>query len=94
MKRITDRDLNDLCRRINEARGTPVSYHNADRRTNVGHVCLTGAYGGYRLVEIVSEGGAERPFLEFGLMTKRQLFMLGHSWLDGFERAKKQEVAA
>ncbi len=63
MQRTTIKTLRQLIDRLNEATGNPTQVWttvDGRNRAHVGCYVLDAAYGGYRLCQIVSEGGGER----------------------------------
>jgi hypothetical protein len=91
-QRITVSDLRNLVARVNREMGTPAEY-NGDTggpfRANVGHYRLDQAYGGYRLTQVVSEGGAERDITGRG--TARETYHRIHAFLDGAEAVRRAQ---
>jgi hypothetical protein len=53
-----------------------------DSRAMVGRYYVSGAYGGWKLVQIVSEAGAERSITD-GYGTKREVYHLIHAYREG-----------
>ena len=90
MNRITMRDLEATVRRINDLAGTPhtcwVKTENVNRpfTANIGCYHLSGAYGGYSLVQMVNDGGGERTIIG-GHMPKRELYERMHAFIRGLE---------
>lgn len=88
--RIVLSDLELLVKRINEATNSPVersSMVDSRRITNIGHFCLDRAYGGNKLVKIVSEGGAQEN-ITHGYVSKKELYKLMQSFLSGINSKK------
>lgn len=58
--RIKLRDLEQLVGIINKTTGSPTEYAtrvDGKFKSNVGHYCLDGAYGGWKLVRVANEWG-------------------------------------
>lgn len=90
MDRITQKDLENVCNRINIAAGTPVTAYNREDgkfTANIGNYYVDGAYGGVQLQQIVNEGGGCRTITS-GYCTKRELYNQMHAFLKGLEVAK------
>jgi hypothetical protein len=94
--RITNRDLEAVCRRINIVFGfkdVPLWNHTANedgtRRLNatVGMYYIDGAYGGVELHRMVNESGGVSDVFRVGHVPKRDLYRLMHAFLDGIEAA-------
>ena len=72
-KRITTAQLEALVKRLNISKGyNPDEY--TDGKSNAGTYCISWAYGGCELQQLVNEGGATREISRDGHGTKRQLF--------------------
>lgn len=83
MERITQKDLEWQVKRINKATKSPTApYTRTDGKTtgNIGNYHLDYAYGGVKLVRMVSDGGGIEEISRDGFGTKRQLY----SWLQAF----------
>lgn len=93
MQRITDKNLQAVVDRINRITGSPESYSDKQPdgsfKSNIGHYCLDGAYGGVSLHRIFSTGGGCEDVLSCGHVTKRQLYELMHAWIRGYNAAKE-----
>ena len=91
MYRYTQRDLDGAVRGLNlmagftaEEADAPLWIHTRgeDSRAMVGRYYVSGAYGGWKLVQIVSEAGAERSITD-GYGTKREVYHLIHAYREG-----------
>jgi len=91
MYRYTQRDLDGAVRGLNLMAGFTAEEADAplwkmDERLNstamVGRYYVSGAYGGWKLVQIVSEAGAERSITD-GYRTKREVYHLIHAYREG-----------
>jgi hypothetical protein len=89
--RYTQRDLDGAVRGLNlmagftaEESDAPLWIHTRgeDSRAMVGRYYVSGAYGGWKLVQIVSEAGAERSITD-GYGTKREVYHLIHAYREG-----------
>ena len=89
MQRITQKDLDRIVLRINEATGSPTESHSKDEngrfKANPGNYRLSYAYGGVALERISNEGGGVRRISTDGYGTKRQLYTWMTAFLSGIE---------
>ena len=86
MERITQKDLDILVQRINEATGNPVSSYRRVNDKLVGNPCnyhLDYAYGGVKLVQMCSDGHGCSNISTDGFGTKRQLYSWMRAYLSG-----------
>jgi hypothetical protein len=86
MDRITQKDLEELCAEINRRHGFTGKVWNQDGdryRSTVGMFTLSGAYGGWKLERIESDGGGVSTVSHDGYGTKRQLYSFMLAYLDG-----------
>ena len=77
MERITRKQLDFLCERINNAKKTPQApYERIDGSLvgQIGNFHLSGAYGGVSLHQTMTEGGGVRDVFSCGHVTKRDLY--------------------
>lgn len=94
MQRITEKDLQRLCDRINEATGSPMKpwdrAEGEDRmRAQIGNYHLSHAYGGVCLHRMHNEGGGVSTPLSGGHEPKRDLYNRMTAFLAGLEAAKR-----
>jgi len=91
MSRITEKNLEALARRINQAAGTPETYMtkpaDGSRTINVGHYHVDYAYGGSKFVQTVSDGGGIRT-ITGSYAPKRETYELMQAFLNGLESGK------
>lgn len=88
MRTITEKDLRNLVRILNEETGNPVEYIDKEtRRCNPGHFHLDIAYGGYALSRTCSDSGGASNIIPRG--TKRELYDRIQSFRDGIYYAKQ-----
>jgi hypothetical protein len=80
MSRITDKDLNNLVARINQALGKPEEYYK-DGKAQVGNYHIYSAYNSVSLVCTINESGGVVTI--FGLTTKRELYTQMSAFLSG-----------
>lgn len=86
MERITQKDLEYLVKRINEVTKSPIRPWGTLAKpypangANIGNYHLDYAYGGVKLVRMVSKGGGISLISRDGFGTKRQLY----SWMQAF----------
>lgn len=97
--RYTQKDLDGAVRGLNIIAGftaaeadAPLWYTDTDgeRRAMVGRYYVQGAYGGWKLVQIVNEGGGERSVTD-GYGTKRELYHLIHAYREGMHAASADD---
>jgi hypothetical protein len=94
--RITDKDLQAACDRLNRITGNPLtSYAKLDTpidgRTHaacIGSFHISHAYGGVCLHQMVNDGGGVRTVVTGGHIQKRELFHLIHAYIGGIEDQK------
>ena len=75
--RITEKDLNAVVNRLNSVTGQPKTYgikNGKEFKTNIGHYCLDAAYGGWKLVQVVNEGGGIKEITQSGFTSKKNLY--------------------
>lgn len=90
---ITKADLQATVDRINRITGSPLEpytrqtmptgrvFHSA----NIGNYHLSGAYGGYALHRMDTDGGGITDVLRVGHVSKRELYNLMHAFIRGLE---------
>jgi hypothetical protein len=74
-QRVTMAQLKLMVARINQQQNTPATpwkWEGAKSVANIGCYYLDGAYGGWKLARIVSEGGAATD-VTYGFVPKREL---------------------
>lgn len=77
--RVTIKDLQILVDQLNQITG-----HDAgNNRTSVGTYVISGAYGGHKLDQIVSDSGGVRHITRTGYTTKRDLYYQISAYMDG-----------
>lgn len=91
--RITKADLENLCDRINEAAGTPLTPYKRDTKRctpNAGNYHLAGAYGGWKLEQMSSTEGCTGTscVTTSGFTTKRELYAEMNAFLNGMNASK------
>jgi hypothetical protein len=93
MERITDKQLDNLAKWLNELTNSPTEYSHRDEnghfRSNVGNYHISHAYGGVCLHRIVNEGGGVTCPIVGGHIPKRALFEQMHAYIKGLLDAKK-----
>ena len=92
-ERITNAMLDQLCKQINEATGSPTHTwtKGADGRmtASLGHYHIDGAYGGVALQRMCSEGGGVTTVIPRG--TKRELYDRMRAYMDGIKAGRTGE---
>ncbi len=97
--RITDKDLESVCKQINLATGNATEPYtkNPDGTftTNRGCHFIAGAYGGVNLHQLAPNGGCRQPINGGGYYTKRELYTAMRAYLAGIAKGydtRKEEV--
>ena len=88
--RYTQRDIDGAVRGLNITAGfspaeadSPLWMHTTEgSRAMVGRYWVQGAYGGWKLVQIINEGGGERS-ITGGYVSRRELYSLIHAYREG-----------
>ena len=89
--RITQKDLESLVKIVNKTTGhAPEPYTQKDGKftANIGTYLLDYAYGGVKLVQLVSDGGGITTISSGGYGTKRELYNWLRAFLAGLESSK------
>lgn len=93
--RITDKDLDALCERLNKLTDSPTSSYRrlpeGGMRANVGNYHISHAYGGVCLHRMRNEGGGVTTPLCGGHVPKRELYEQMHAFIAGIEYGKHGE---
>lgn len=99
-ERITQRDLEAVCRRINRTvngtdetpcwtrRYEPGDPPNGANVASIGVYYIDGAYGGVALYRIVTDGGGVQDVFGNGHLAKRDLYSRMHGFLVGIEAVR------
>jgi hypothetical protein len=85
-KRVTETILQSRIDYLNAVTGMPLTTWGRVGSKNVaqiGNYHLSGAYGGWRLEQIASEGGSIRDVFRCGYVSKRELLALIDAMLVG-----------
>jgi len=82
--RITDKDLDNLCKYLNELTKNPVEQYK-DGKACIGNYHISHAYGGVCLHRMVNENGGIRTILSSGHVPKRALWNEMHAFIKGLE---------
>ena len=90
MTRITDKDLEALCARLNRLMGTPAQPYvrpaGSDRHVaQIGNFHLSHAYGGVSLHQMHNDAGGVSCPLSGGHVPKRDLYERMHAYIRGIE---------
>jgi len=89
--RVTQKQLQSLVDRINEAAGTPLTPYedvNGKYTAQIGNYHIESAYGGHKLSQISNESGGTRDITHLGYVSKRELYDALSSILTGIELSK------
>ncbi len=84
MQRITDKNLDAVCARINRMTNSPETPYT-DGKPNVGAFLVNSQYGCVQLARIVADNGGERDILNIGFVTKRELYNAMFAFIAGLE---------
>ena len=85
--RITSKDLEILCKRINEITGNKLEPYTRDEnrnKANIGTYYIDMAYGGNKLVQISNDGGGVNE-ITYGYVSKRELYNSMQAYKSGLE---------
>lgn len=97
MQRITRSDLEFQVNRINKVTNLPLTPYTRNGKegkrepgytANIGNYHLDWAYGGVKLVRMVTEGGGIAEISRGGFGTKRELYNWMGAFLAGINQAK------
>jgi hypothetical protein len=93
MKRITLKDLDMACARLNRLTGSPLKYSKPFKkgvpfRSNVGNFHIEQAFGGVGLNRVVNSSGGVACPLGDDLFTKRELLGQINAFAVGIEHGK------
>lgn len=90
--RIKISDLENIVERINDITGSPQETWERDGagvlKSNIGNFHLDGAYGGWALHQIMSEGGGVHDIFH-GHYTKKELYWKMQAFLLGMRQAEE-----
>lgn len=93
--RITIRDLNAVCSRINRLTKSPEQAYIKDVDNNyyaqIGNYHISRAYGGYSLHRMATAGGGVNDVLSIGHVPARELYNSMHNFIRGFNAAGQGE---
>jgi len=88
-KRITQKDLDGLIERLNRITNSPLEPYTKDESgkytANIGNYHIDGAYGGWQLQRMQSEGCGTENVLGFGHVSKHDLYIAMHAYIRGLE---------
>jgi len=82
--RVSKKMLENKVDQLNKITNSPMQYFG-DYDVNVGHFCISGAYGGYELQRTCNNGGGVRTFFNTGHIPKKELYNLISAFIDGIE---------
>lgn len=86
--RITEKDLRNLVRILNEETGNPTEYYNSElKKCNPGNFHLDIAYGGFALCQTCNTSGGSRNVIGRG--TKSELYNQIHTFRAGIWYGKE-----
>lgn len=91
--RVTEKMLKDKIAQINKALGNsiePYTWKGKVRTAHIGTVMLEQAYGGNRIVKLLSDAGLQEPVIDSGFVTKPKLYESLCAYLKGIENGKKR----
>lgn len=88
-KRVTDKDLEAIVKRINLITGSPLEpYTKGDDgkyKANIGCYHLSHAYGGVSLHRMHNDGGGVVDVFRCGHVSKRELQMMMFAFIEGMD---------
>ena len=91
--RVTKEMLENKVDELNMITNSPKEYYRIDkspgdifrcRHINIGHFCISGAYGGYELQRVCTSGGGVTTPLNTGYIPKKELYNLISAFIDGY----------
>ncbi len=95
MSRITMKDLEGQVNRLNRITNSPMESYtklpDGKFKANIGNYHLDGAYGGWKLGRICSEGGGVSDILSCGYVSKREIYQLIYSYIRGIENTQDEK---
>lgn len=87
--KITIKDLEAVCNRINVMTKSPLTPYAKDDNGKlvglVGNYHLSGAYGGFSLHQMGNENGGIRDVFGCGHTSKKDLYFRMHAFISGLE---------
>ncbi len=90
--RVTEKQLEAICRRINQITGSPEESYtkssDGQYHANIGNYHLDHAYGGVSLHRMVNDCGGVNNVLGCGHLPKRELADLMYAYIRGLEDAQ------
>ena len=90
--RVSKKMLENKVDQLNNITNSPMQYFG-DYDVNVGHFCISGAYGGYELQRTCNNGGGVRTFFNTGHIPKKELYNLICAFINGIElQAQLEEM--
>ena len=93
--RITIKDLERIVLRLNNITDSPIEPYTKQPggklKANIGNYHLDGAYGGWKLVQMSTDGGGIIDVLSCGFVSKRELYQLIYSYILGISNIKTGE---
>ena len=96
MNRITAKDLERLCDRLNHKTGNPLKPWQTDdtgkMTANIGNYHISGAYGGVCLHQMANTHGGVNTLLSGGYSTKRELWNEMNAYLSGITCAQDKSA--
>ena len=93
MSRITKHNLEIAIHRLNVVSGNPTEPWTKDDdgkfRANIGNYHLDGAYGGWKFVQTMNEGGGINNTINMGFESKKVCYELLTAYIAGIETHAK-----
>ena len=84
--RVSKEMLENKVDELNRITNSPMEYFcstDGQFAVNIGHFCLSGAYGGYELQRTCNNGGGVTTPLNTGHIPKKELYNLISAFIDG-----------
>ena len=91
MDRITEKQLDALCLRLNRLTHSPETPYT-DGKANIGNFHISHAYGGVCLHRMYNAGGGITTPLNACHAPKRELYAALHAFLDGIEFGQEMQA--
>jgi len=94
MYRITVKDLENGITRLNHLAGTPQTPYTKNKAgkfiANAGNYHLSGAYSGYKVMQMTNKGGGASCPIGAGYVPKRECYETLHAFINGFEASGRK----
>lgn len=94
MSRITIKNLQALCERLNKVTGSPlvpwIRGEDGELRAQIGNFHISRAYGGYCVHRMANESGGVTTPISYGHIPARRLYEQMQAWLSVTETMERE----